>query len=428
MQACGQLYKNRILKKGLKKAGPGINYYCIMFEGLFNVLGTDIIGLTTIVPLFLHDFGASLTLVGALPTAHGITGAIAPLIAGGFVAGVRSKRALSLVLNGISRSAILIIPVALLLGFSNSRIVAIFFTVILLYHMCQSITGISWNYLLGACVRPENRGKLLGTLFAFSGIISFLSSNIVRLLRESKTLDMSSRYAAIFALGGCLVAASVLFFIPLKEQIPEDHERPRLGLSAYFKNLASCCKNRFFRRMITTQACSNICVGINSFLYIIAQNYLKVPSAWISAMIIVQTVGVFFGGMLTGRISEHFGSKRTLVLVEAIGLGIPLLELAGLRFGHGEILMIIAVFLLGFMRSGFMAYQSHLLELAEKDRTIFYLVTKSMLLLPFTFASVGVGLFLEHFPLPPVLFLQMGMAVLTVFCASRLKLFLYPGR
>jgi predicted MFS family arabinose efflux permease len=182
----------------------------------------------------------------------------------------------------------------------------------------------------------------------------------------------------------------------------------------------------FFRRLIMTQACSNICVGINSFLYIIAQNYLKVPTQWISYMIIMQTVGVFFGGLLTGRISERFGSKRTLLLVESIGLGIPVLELLGLRFGHGEILMIIAVFFLGFMRSGFMAFQSHLLELAEQNKSVFYIVTKSMLLLPFTFASVGVGLFLERFPLPPVLFLQIGMAVLTVFCASRLKLFLYP--
>jgi MFS family permease len=404
----------------------GVNYYCIMFEGLFNVLGMDIIGLTTIVPLFLSDFGASLAVVGALPTAHGVIGAITPLLAGGFIAGVRSKRKLSLLLNGISRSAFLIIPLTLLLGFSNTQVVAIFFIVILLYHACQSITGISWNYLLGACVLPENRGKLLGTLFAFSGIISFLSSNIVRLLRESKTLGMSSRYAAIFALGGCLVAASVLFFIPLKETIVADHERPKLGVKTYLQNLVQCCKNVFFRRLIMTQACSNICVGINSFLYIIAQNYLKVPTQWISYMIIMQTVGVFFGGLLTGRISERFGSKRTLMLVEFIGLGIPLLELAGLRFGHGEILMLIAVFFLGFMRSGFMAFQSHLLEIAEQKSSVFFIVTKSMLLLPFTFASVGVGLFLEHFSLPPVLFLQIGMAILTVFCASRLKLFLYP--
>jgi MFS family permease len=142
-------------------------------------------------------------------------------------------------------------------------------------------------------------------------------------------------------------------------------------------------------------------------------------------MIIIQTLGVFFGGLLTGRISGHFGSKRTLVLVECVGLCVPGLELFGLNFGHGEILMIAAAFLIGFSRSGLMAFQGHLLELAGQDRSIYYIVAKSILLLPFSFSSVLVGLFIERVSLPPVLFFHIGMASAAVFCASRLKLFLY---
>jgi predicted MFS family arabinose efflux permease len=142
-------------------------------------------------------------------------------------------------------------------------------------------------------------------------------------------------------------------------------------------------------------------------------------------MIIIQTLGVFFGGFLTGRISERFGSKRTLILVECVGLGIPALELLGLRFGHGEILMPAAAFLMGFSRSGLMAFQGHLLELAEPDRSIYYIVTKSILLLPFSFAGVLVGLFIEHVSLPPVLFFQIVVALGAVYCAFRLKLFLW---
>jgi MFS family permease len=414
------------LKKVPQKEPVGRNYYCIMLEGLFNLLGVDIIGMSTIVPLFLADFGAPLFLVGTLPTAQGIIGAITPLVAGGFIARARSKRRLSLTLNGFSRTAILIIPLSLLLGLSPGGIIALFFTVILLYQLCQSVTGISWNYLLGACVRPENRGKLLGTLFAFSGIISFLSGNIVRLLRENKNLELPERYAAIFALGGVLLGCSVLFFIPLKEPLnlsPSGRKNP--GLRAYLLNLADCWKNRFFRRLIYTQACSTISTGINTFVYIIAQNYLRVSTEWISYMIIIQTLGVFFGGLLTGRISEHFGSKRTLIVVECVGLGIPALELLGLRFGYGELLMPAAAFLMGFSRSGLMAFQGHLLELAEQDRSIYFIVTKSILLLPFSFSGVLVGLFIEHVSLPPVLFFQIGIALAAVFCASRLKLFLY---
>ncbi len=60
------------------------NYYCILFEGLFNTLGTDVLGMTTIVPLFLAEFGASLTLIGSLSSMQSILHGITPLLAGGF--------------------------------------------------------------------------------------------------------------------------------------------------------------------------------------------------------------------------------------------------------------------------------------------------------------------------------------------------------
>jgi MFS family permease len=401
-----------------------------MLEGLFNVLGSDIIGMTTIVPLFLADYGASLPLIGALPTAQGIIGAITPLLAGGFIARARSKRRLSLTFNGFSRSAILLIPLALLSPLEGGGgIVPLFFVTILLYHICQSITGISWNYLLGACVPPENRGKLLGVLFAFSGVLSFVSGNIVRLLRENPALDRGGRYASIFALGGFLTACSVLFFIPLREPVNNGTvERENLGLTVYLRNLFWCLKNKFFRRLVLTQAFSQCVTGINTFVYIIARNYLALESKWISYMIIVQTLGVFAGGLVSAQVSARFGSRRTLLLVESLGLAVPVLELCALGFGQGERLMLLVVFVIGFSRSGFMAYQGHLLELAEPDRSIFYIVAKSILLLPFTFAGVGVGLFIERFSPQPALFSQAGLSLAAVFCASRLKLFVYPRK
>jgi predicted MFS family arabinose efflux permease len=236
---------------------------------------------------------------------------------------------------------------------------------------------------------------------------------------------MAGRYSSIFALGGVMVAISVLFFIPLKEDIQGDEQKPRFNLLTYFRNLIECCKNMYFRRLIYTQVFSSISTAINTFVYIIAQNYVNVGTEWISYMIIIQTVGVFAGGLVTGRISEHFGSKRTLLLTEGLHISIPVLEIAALFWGHGQVLMFGTAFLIGFIRSGNMAYQSHLLELSEKEKSIFYIVTKSMLLLPFTFSSIAVGLFVEHVSLPPVLFFQIVVATAALFCAFRLKLFVY---
>lgn len=417
-----------LLTKIRRMTAERVNYYCIMLEGLFNTLGADIMGMTTIVPLFLSDYGASLGLIGALPTAQGIISAVTPFITGGFIAAARSKRRLSLTVNGIARSMILLIPLSLLIGFSSSAVIAIFFGIMMVYYVCQSVTGISWNYLLGVCVQPEDRGRLMGTLFAFSGLISFLSSNIVRLLRESQRLTMAGRYASIFGLAGVLMAASVLFFIPLKEQQSDTPTETARSLRAYLAALTGCLRESPFRRLLTTQGLSTISTGINTFLYIFAQNFLHLATEQISLMIIIQTVGVVCGGFASGRISSRFGSKRTLIVVEGVALLIPLLELTALRFGHGAPLMYAAVFLVGFSRSGMMTFQSHLLEVAGKERSIYFIVTKSLVLLPLSFVSVLVGLYIEKYAIATVFIVQVVVALAALFSATRLKLFLYKPK
>jgi Na+/melibiose symporter-like transporter len=364
-----------------------------------------------------------------------VVAAVTPLVAGNFIATARVKKKISLGFNGTARTSMLLIPLMLMAGLPNNVVIAVFFCIITVFYICQSVTGIAWNYLLGTCVQPEQRGKLLGTLFAVSGLISFMSSNIVRVLRESETLLTNQRYSAIFGLGGFIMASSVLFFIPLKEAIPREPAKNERNLKFYIASLLHCCKNKLFLRLIITQVFSQICTTINTFVFVFANERLELATQWISLMIIIQTVGVVWGGLVTGRISARFGSKRTLMLAEGIGIVIPLLQLtallakpAGAPSPLGPGFMLATTFLMGFNRSGFMAFQSHLLEIAGNENSVYYVVAKSVLLLPVSFVSMLVGRYFDRFPdfVQPVYIVQILAAATALFFASRLRLFLYP--
>ena len=412
-----------------------VNYVCITLEGLFNVLGGDIIGMATIVPLFLREYGASMTLIGAMPTIHSIVAALTPLVAGNFIATAKKKKRISLIFNGYGRSSMLIIPLMLMLGVADQTIVTIFFVIITLYYVCQSITGITWNYLLGACVQPWQRGKLLGNLFAMSGVISFFSANIVRILRENPALMPGQRYSAIFGLGGLLLTISVLFFIPLKEDVPVEKKKDERNLRFYVNSLRHCLKNVHFRRLIYTQACSHICMAVNTFIYVFSDEHLMLATHWISYMIIIQTIGVVCGGLVTGRISTNFGTKRTIVLAEIIAVIIPVLQIialiakpVGLPSPIGPGLLLATAFLMGFNRSGQMAFQSHMLEVAGEENAVYYIVTRSTLLLPISFVSILIGMYFDRFPhfLEPVYIMQIIVAAAALYFATRLRLLIYP--
>jgi hypothetical protein len=125
------------------------------------------------------------------------------------------------------------------------------------------------------------------------------------------------------------------------------------------------------------------------------------------------------------------------MMAEGIGIAIPILQLISLLTkpagGAGWFaapFMLATTFLMGFNRSGFMAFQSHLLEVSEQHDSIYYIVTKSMVLLPLSFVSMLTGMYFDHFPdaVHPVYIAQIAAGVLAFISAARLKLFLYPKK
>lgn len=405
-----------------------LNGQCIMMEGLFNTLGNDIIGMSTIVPLFLTYLGASLSVIGAMTTVQQIFGAIVPLLCGGIVAAAKSKRSFSMLLNGISRGAFLLIPLGILLGLSNEAMLVLFLCIIAVYALCQPITGLTWNYLLGDCVPNERRGKLLGTLYALSGIITFLSSTIIKGIRANPALSELNQYAAIFALGGFLMACSVLFYIPLREKTQGSGAKEERSFRHYLAQLRSCYDNRLFRKVIATNICSQIALSINAFFYIYAQNVLGLTANQISNLIVVQTLGLMLGGFVTGRISDRFGLKRMLQTIETLGLLVPALGLAAGKLEAPFWAAATAVFVIGFTKSGLIGYQAYILEIVPSEQSVYHNVAKSLALLPFSFANVVMGVVITRFSNNVAFVVQIVFACLALLGASSLRLNVYKKK
>ncbi len=405
-----------------KRDQDTVNSYCIMFEGLCNSLGTDIIGMSTIVPLFLSSIGASLSQIGSLSTIQSAMGTAVPLLMGGTVAAVSDKRRMSMLINGISRSSFLLIPLGLFLGLRPKAELTLFFIVIFFYYLMQPVTGLIWSYLLGACVPNQKRGRLLGTLFGLSGLLTFISSTIIKWIRSS-AFSESIQYAMIFSLGGTIMACSVLFFIPLRERTAVEAPK-RIGFQVYIRELLSCFRNRLFCRLLVANAFSSAAVIINTFYLIFAQNRLGLGADKVSNLIIVQTLGLMAGGFTTGHISGKYGIKRTLQLIESLELLVPVMGLLAL-YGNPYFLAAVSLFTIGFIKSGTSAYQAYLLEIIPTQKSVFHIVAKNLVLLPFSFSGVLIGAIITRYSNGPAFIIQMVMAVLalTMVCTLRLNVF-----
>ncbi len=399
-----------------------------MMEGLFNTLGQDLIGMNTIVPLFLTHLGASMEAIGSLSTLQSIFGAIMPLLFGGFVAAAASKKKMSMVINGITRTAFLLIPLGIVLGLSPMAELTLFFGVMVLSSMGQPVTGITWNYLLGDCVPPERRGKLLGTLYALSGVITFVSSALIKAIRSSPTLSEYSQYAAIFALGGILLTCSVLCYIPLRERTVGGTAREQRNFRTYLHQLLNCYRNRLFRGALVANVFSSMALSVNAFFFVFAQNTLMLSTDQVSNLIVVQTLGLMVGGVVTGRISERLGLKRMLQTIEGLGILVPVTGLLAMGTGAPFVFAALAVFIIGFTKSGLIGYQAYILEVVPTETSVYYIVARSLTLLPFSFIGIAVGGLIARFSNIPAFILQLVLGTLAFAAASLLKLTVYKKK
>lgn len=417
---------NRFIQKLKAPDQDTLNERCIMMEGLFNALGNDIIGATTIMPLFLAYLGANLRLIGMFSSMQSVFSAVAPLLFGSIVAATRSKKWFSIILNGVARSSVVFISLGLALGLPKGGELILFFAVMGLFYLNQPVTGLAWNHLLGACVRPQNRGRLLGTLYAISGVITFLSSAIIKAIRAS-ALDEGGQYAAIFLLGGVLLGCSVLFYLPLKEGTAgESGAKPeRIGLRTYIAELKSCYRNRMFRKTLFANTFSSLAVAVNAFFFVFAQNVLCLSADQISNLIVFQTLGLMLGGMITGRISQYLGVKRMLQCVEGLGILVPVMGLLATGSAHAFLFAAIGVFFIGFTKSGLIGFSAYILEIIPTEKTVYHIVARALALLPFSFAGALFGELIGRFTNTPVFIAQIVLAAISFFGVSRLRLNVY---
>ena len=401
------------------------NGLCVMMEGMFNHLGIDILDMTTIIPLFLSFLGANLQMIGAVTTIRTILSSFVPLLLGDFVAATRSKRRFSLIYNGTSRGSMLLIAFLLLFDFSHETILIAFFVIIIYYSFCQPLTGLAWNYLIGAYMPPDKRATMLGILYSVSGVLIFLSSWIIKLIRSNPLLSEKMQYGWIFLIGGFFVATSAWWYLLMKEK-QTDTEKPKaIHGKAYLLELLTCYKNYHFRQILYVNLFISISNSVNTFFFLFVQDTLHLPQESISNLIVVQTFGVMVGGFLTGWVSQRFGVKRMLMLLAILGLLVPAFGIWAMNGGAPMLCSALALIIIGFMKGGQIGYSSYILEIVPNEKTVYHMVARNLAMIPFSFASIMIGGIITQWGNQPVFLIQLLVCLGACWFTNRLELHIY---
>jgi len=397
------------------------NFFCLMAEGGLNSLGGEVLGISSILPLFMADYGASHTLIGAVPVLLQALPMVLPLFMGNIVSGVKNKKKFTYTLNGIFRTMILLLPLIMVLAHgSNSLLVGLTVAILMLFYCNQHITGFTWNYLVSDCIGSDRRGVLLGTLFGLSGAISLFTSFVVKNLIAAPTISLDRRYFTIFLMAGIAYTASVFCLLPLKTS-GKTVAAPRSDtLKDYINTLAEMMRIRDVRRLTVCRALDTLGVVGNIFIYIYAQNELGFSAEVVSNLVVLQALGMMFGGFVAGRISKHAGNKMVIIISESISIMIPVCAVLSMLV-NSALPMYLSVLGLGLKKGFNSGTSTYMMDVVDTSRLVLGNVSVGLVLVPFTLISILVGRISDFVGITPILCVQTVFAIGGLVAALMLR-------
>lgn len=131
-----------------------------------------------------------------------------------------------------------------------------------------------------------------------------------------------------------------------------------------------------------------------------------------SNLIYIKIIGSILGGYMFANISERWGNKYAIVIVQVVKFFIPALALLSIAFGgigYLVILIYTAVFLTGIFLGGVaMGFTSYRIDITREEERSNYMVLQSIITFPFAFLKYFAGIGSD----------KLGFSLLFIICIS----------
>jgi MFS family permease len=356
------------------------NWLGFLTDYTFFSIGLTFAGLNTTLPAFAAGLTDDPVLIGLI-SAVWLGGWLFPQIfAAHFLSTAGRKLPVIKTFAWIGRPVFLLLGAFLVLSHSAAPGLILVLLYLSSFHFSftDSIAGVAWFDILGKAFSHRERGRLIGTGQAVSGILSIAAGGVIGWILRSSGLAYPDNYALILGL------ASVCFLISLGgmylvreplEPVAEQRQR----MLEYLPGLVRLIRDdRTFLRVNVSRLLIGLCGLASPFFAVFAIRQLGVAEANIGWFAIAQTAGSAMAGLLFGWVVDRRGSHTVIRIVGGVYLLAPCLVLAASVADGGASLsigLIAGAFLLLGLGDGsiMLGYINYVLEIAPAGKRPVYI-------------------------------------------------------
>jgi MFS family permease len=331
-----------------------VSFIC---EPGFFLAGMSCISFTTVLPTLIQRLGGSPLTVGlAVGIATGVY-LLPQLFVAGIVTRLPRKKPITVAAVWIGRPLLLLMALAIWTWGAERPLLTLVLLLsgIALFHAGEAVQAVPWLSLLGTCVPPDRRGRVLGAAQVLGGAGGIAAGALVRwTLGGGGPWSFPRDYAVLFAAAGAAMLLSAAAMAVMREPGPTaqpEQRQPRLReLMARLPVIL--VRDRPFLRLTIVRLASDFVTVAGSFYVLHAALRKGFDSSMTGLFVGAQVLGGLASGFLMAAVHDRWGPRTHMRITIGVSLVPPLLALGG---GAVELLtggMPLAVSLLVFFSLG----------------------------------------------------------------------------
>jgi MFS family permease len=303
----------------------------ILEPGLF-IAAMSCVGITTVLPPLVQRLTGSTVAVGLVTGLATGVYLLPQLLIAGVAARMRRKKPLAVAAVWAGRPLLLLIALALwTLGPDRPLLAFVLLAAgLVAFHACEAVQAVPWLALLGSCVPPERRGRVLGAAQVLGGIGGVAAGALVRwALGGHGPWTFPRDYAALFAAAGAGLVLSAAAMSVMREPGPAAAEADPPTLGAVLARLPGILwSDRPFLRLVATRVLSDFVMVAGAFYVLRAGAVPGITASATGLFVSAQVLGGLASGFLMAGVHDRWGPLTHLRVTVCVSLIPPALALA----------------------------------------------------------------------------------------------------
>jgi MFS family permease len=399
------------------------NFLGALWHGAFLALGTAFTQPETVIAALVVELTGSTVWVGGFSTVLTVASALPQLFVARWVEPRPRKMPfllLAIYLRVFSWGALAWLIFAI--GSEQPRLLAWALVGLLaIFYAAGGLGGVPYTDIIGKIIPLGRRGTFFGGRQALAGPLAVGAALLARQLLAE--MAYPNNYALLFGLAAAALFIASLGFWVIREP-PRSEADGRVRRWREYQGQLRETAHRL-RALVGVQLLTGFSLMAMPFYVVYARQELGAPPEAVGWFVLFQVLGGVLANLLWAWLVDRFGSRWMLAVCAILSTLTPLLAVGLGRLGWAGMLPVI--FLGGATVNGrSVGFSSALLEVAPSGERPTYSALDTVLILPVAFLPLLAGVFLQHWPYPPLFLSVAGFvglgAVLTRLLPSRPQL------